>query len=72
MRDVSFGVHARAPRGACCAELGPKSHGESACPLGNIVRENVRAFQDERRGFLPGAAARCRHRRSGSEPLKST
>lgn len=29
-RRVAFGIHAQAPRMACCAELGPRSHGESA------------------------------------------
>src|SRR5690348_7613220 len=31
-KGLTFG-HAQAPLFACCAELGPKSHGESACPL---------------------------------------
>lgn len=29
-RGLSFGIHAQAPRVACCAELGPKSRRESA------------------------------------------
>lgn len=29
-RGLSFGIHAQAPRVACCAELGPRSHRESA------------------------------------------
>ncbi|CUT13530.1 hypothetical protein BF49_4610 [Bradyrhizobium sp.] len=66
---VIFGVHAQAPRFACCAELGPKSRGESACPRAITIRELSRTFQDRGSGALSlTLAPSAQTRRSRTDP----
>ncbi|MGY4427542.1 hypothetical protein ACVWWO_000019 [Bradyrhizobium sp. F1.13.1] len=68
-RGLTFG-HAQAPLIACCAELGPRSHGESARPLGNTLCENVWTFQDDETGDCFRSPKGCPSQQRG--PVKSS